>query len=48
MPLKIISVKNLKLGRICGKEADEAAFGGHIFCVMSVSSEMCLFVLCCA
>lgn len=41
VPLKIINVKDLKLGGTCGKEAGEAAFGGDMFCVMSVSSEAC-------
>lgn len=38
-PLKIINVKDVKLGGTCGREAGEAAFGGDMFCVTSVSSD---------
>lgn len=31
MPLKIIRVKDLKLGRTCGQDAGEVAFGGAMF-----------------
>jgi len=37
--LKIISVKDVKLGGTCGREAGEAAFGGDMVCVTSLSSE---------
>lgn len=46
MPIKIIIVKDLKLGRTCGKEAGEAALGSDMFCVTSLSSEAYLCVLC--
>lgn len=46
VPLKIINVKDWKLGRTCGKEAGEAACGGGVSYVTSVSSEARLCVLC--
>lgn len=46
MPLKLINIKDLKLGRTYGKEAGEAAFGGDMFSVTSVSFKAYLCVVC--
>lgn len=46
VPLKIINVKDPKLGGACGEEAGEAAFWGDLLCVTCVSSEACFLVSC--
>lgn len=48
VPLKIISVKDPKLGGACGEEAGEAAFWGDLLCVTCVFWSVLSRVLCLA